>query len=66
MTPKKQNCNMLIIKISEERSLTYHPGGMAEISRGLREAIPPEHKTGTHFYIPEGWHRMSLLYVYFL
>ena len=54
---KKQNRNMYMvsdIKSIKERSLTYYPRGMSEISRGLREAIPPEPETGSPFFIPEG------------
>jgi hypothetical protein len=43
---------------NEERIVVYHPGGMSEISRGLREAIPPERKpTAPTSFIPEGWQR---------
>ena len=59
--PKKQNCNMFIIcdiKSIKERSLTYHPGEMSEISRGLREAIPPDSSVSTSL-IPEGLHKIN-------
>ena len=38
--------------------MAYHPGGMAEISRGLREAIPPESDV-SHPLIPEGLHEIN-------
>jgi hypothetical protein len=46
------------IKSIKERSLTYHPGGMSEISRGLREAIPPDSSASTSL-IPEGLHKIN-------
>ena len=61
LPPKKQNCNMFIIsdiRGIKERSLTYHPGGMSEISRGLREAIPPDSSASTSL-IPEGLHKIN-------
>ena len=46
------------IKSINEQPFTYHPGGMAEISRGLREAIPPERDV-PHPHIPEGLHEIN-------
>jgi hypothetical protein len=46
------------IKSIKEQTLTYHPGGMSEISRGLREAIPPDSSASTSL-IPEGLHKIN-------
>jgi hypothetical protein len=53
-------CNIKSIK---EWSLTYHPGGISEISRGLREAIPPDSSASTSL-IPEGLHKINVLMKY--